>query len=146
MLKRGYKSSDIHPIFVDAARRLSASPVSKITDKSKGKSVRKRLSGNKLLTKRSGNKLQSNLFFHIQFHPRNISRREIHKIYSSSCERYPCSFTHVYNDKRQSTMSINKLTIAYSRAPNLRDKLNLSTLYETDTVNVSKLLKLDTHT
>ena len=82
-----------------------------------------------------------NLFFHIPFHSRDISRRKIRDIYELTCEKEnDLNFKCMLNDFSGKYMKINRLTVAYSRPKNLRDLLCPSKLVETDDVFVAKYI------
>ena len=86
---------------------------------------------------------ENRLFLHTPYHPRDISRKQFRNIYESTCESSDsnCNFKFLLNSKTQDHMTIDKLTVAYSRPKNLRDLLVPSTLQETDDINVSKFVK-----
>lgn len=75
------------------------------------------------------------LFFHLPYHPRDISRQKIRNIYEDECAP---TLQCLHNDETDGNMRITNFTIAYSRPTNLRDILCPSTLVETDEINVSK--------
>ena len=65
-------------------------------------------------------------FFHLEFHPKDISRNRIQQLYKTHCnlpDKDNNSFLTGYENKHGNLMKINKLTIAYSRPKNLRDHL-----------------------
>ena len=70
----------------------------------------------------------NSLFFHREFHPIDLSRKEIQK------ELANCF--HIDSNKELETLGIRKTTIAYSRTKNIKDILCPTTLYQTRTVNV----------
>ena len=73
---------------------------------------------------------ENRLFFHIPFHPRDISRKEIRNIYNNTCQSDSGngSFKNMRNFNSRSIMKIDKLTVAYSQPRNLGDLLVPSTL------------------
>ena len=97
---RGYSHDILSPIFQRAGKLLSAttSPLQASQQKSKLK--------------------KKNLFFHIKYHPKTISHRQIQLLYNDHCNspnRRGYSFRNMTTDQG-ATVRIPKLTIAYSRA------------------------------
>ena len=86
---------------------------------------------------------ENRLFLHTPYHPRDISRKQIRDLYESTCESSESNsnFKFLLNPKTKEHMSIDKLTVAYSRPKNLRDLLVSSTFQETEDVNVAKFVK-----
>ena len=123
---RGHSSSTLNPLFMNAAAKLSG----------KSKKIK-----NERVSTTKVKKDNKKVFFHIPFHPKDISRREIQRIYTNTCEIGTYSFKCVYNSETQAHMRIPGITVAYSRLKNLRDCLTPSTLYETDNINVAKFCK-----
>ena len=82
----------------------------------------------------------NNLYFKRQFHPNDISRTNIRQSYNQTCEKAtptaPLGFKALPTDTG-ATMSINKLTIAYTRDRNIRDLLIPSTFRDFDKYKVS---------
>ena len=85
---------------------------------------------------------ENRLFFHIPFHPRDISRKEIRNIYDNTCQSDSGygSFKNMRNFNSRSIMKIDKLTVAYSRPKNLCDLLVPSTLKESNDTRVSQFV------
>ena len=84
---------------------------------------------------------ESRIFFHIPYHPRDISRKRIRNIYQDTCESDPTcagSFKSMPNDETGDHMTIDKMTVAYHRPKNLRDLLSPSALVESESCFVSK--------
>ena len=126
LLNRGYEESTISPIFNEAALKIGA------------KFITSRKRKTELL--QGGNRI----FFHLQYHQRDISRQCIRNAYESTCESpdekghsFKCNPTQ--NDEHM--MMINKVTIAYSRPKNLRDEIIQSKLFETESCNAASVLK-----
>ena len=126
---RGHSSENLNPLFMEAAAKLSSKRKGAMRGTKKTASM-----------KSMNQKDNEKIFFHIPFHPKDISRREIQRIYTNTCEKAAQSFKRIYNSERQATMSIPGITVAYSRLKNLRDRLTPSTLYETVNINVAKFL------
>ena len=85
-----------------------------------------------------------NLFFHLKYHPKDISRQKIQDIYEKTCatpdadkESLRSVMTH-----RETRLNIEGLTVAYSRPKNLRDCLVQSRLVETSEINVETSLRV----
>jgi hypothetical protein len=94
------------------------------------------------LEQKKKDKCRLDLFFHLPYHPQDISRKQIQEIYMKTCERKDNlseSFTRM-TTQSGSTMRITKLTVAYSRAKKLHDILCSSTLKDLDNCNVSDFL------
>ena len=71
------------------------------------------------------------LFFHLPFHPREVSRAKIQEYYNRSCnlpDEYGDSFKDGCPNNQGHSMKIEQLTVAYSRPKNLRDLLSPTTL------------------
>ena len=82
------------------------------------------------------------LFFHIPFHPKDISRQRIRNMYEQTCEtpdKNGESMKH-FTTERGSRFGIRTMTIAYHRPKNLRDLLSPSKLNETTSMNVLSVL------
>ena len=103
----------------------------------------------------NNNKDDIDLYCHLDFHPKDISRKIIQQCYNETC-----NIKKIYNkknnlgEKETSTslgfkegvngihnhkIVINKLTIAYHRPKNLRDHLNPSTLLLPDNNTVTRI-------
>jgi hypothetical protein len=142
LLARGHKFKDIHPVFLKAAAKIDTIQTNKINRHSalplsRLNAIRQRTAGQ---SKRDKNR--SDMFFHLPYHPQDISRKQIQEIYKKTCESKDNlgeSFTRM-TTQSGSTMRITKLTVAYSRAKNLRDILCCSTLKDLDNCNVSDFL------
>ena len=94
-------------------------------------------------TERMTDDSPNRLFFHIEYHNRDISRKTIHKIYHSSFEQNSpttCDICIYNKTPTKLPMNITQLTIAYSRNKNHFDTLCSSTLHEHNTT-VSHLLQ-----
>jgi hypothetical protein len=142
LLARGHKFEDIHPVFLEAVAKIDSIQTNKINQRkvlplSRLQTIRRRTSAQ---SKKDKNRLD--MFFHLPYHPRDISRKQIQEIYKKTCENKDNlgeSFTRM-TTQSGSTMRITKLTVAYSRAKNLRDILCSSTLKDLDNCNVSDFL------
>lgn len=115
---RGYHSSTLNEQFLLAAERLSAVPT---------------------LTHSSSTQvpdLEKRIFFHVQYHPHSIPKQTIRDHYRTTCEQALLNSTNGNDTK----LGINRLVIAYSRAPNLRDRLCRTKLPPTPGQDVSDIL------
>ena len=72
---------------------------------------------------------QERLFFHIQYHPNNIPRKNIRKLYVEECEK-------ILRDK----LDVNQLTIAYSRPNTIGNIVAKAKLYQETGKEVSKYI------
>ena len=87
------------------------------------------------------------LFFHLPYHPRDISRQRIRNEYENICES-PDDLGHSFKSLPTPNgvpLQIDKLTICYSRAKNLRDILVPTKLHETATCNVQDIIDSSTN-
>ena len=131
LLARGYEDIDILHVFKEATTKLDTkySLTGSFTHKTAEK------------TAQDGDR--NDLFFHLQYHKRDISRQCIRNYFEKTCEapdRYGNSFKS-YPTPNSGIFKTSKLTIAYSRPDNIRDKLAPSTLFETETCNVIQTLQ-----
>jgi hypothetical protein len=108
LIARGHNSSNISKLFLEAAEKID-----------KGQCNGNHPQANAKAT------TASSLFFHVQFHPRGLTRTKIRRVYAKFCEGHT---------------NFNRLTIAYSRPPNLRDALIKSRLRATPDYVVSNYL------
>ena len=113
LLKRGHKQESLRPVFEEAHRR------NLMIRRPKKSTSRERLT-----------------FFHLQYHPDEISRKDIRK--SFVCH---CSILKGLRNEKDGKMNPGKLTIAYKRAPNLKDKIWSSTLRQPQNKEVSTFLE-----
>ena len=130
LLNRGYNASDISPIFNEAAFKINAKDCRSYTP-STTRSSKVSLSEKKI-------------FFHYECHKRDVSRKNIRDAYDLTCntpDEDGNSF-HSHPTPHGEKFSITKLTVAYSRPKNLRDKLVPSTLFEIPTCNVQKTIDM----
>ena len=83
------------------------------------------------------------LYFHLQYHPKGLTRRNIQQLYNNQCTTTnPLNnngFDNMLNATTGELLSIKKLTIAYHRPKNLRDILCPTTLIESDTASVNTI-------
>ena len=117
LIARGHKSITILPIFTNAAQRIKTKPLQKNTP---------------------------NRIFHISYHPQDVSRKFIRNAYETICEipdENEESFKKIEINASGEKLSIEKLTVSYSRLKNLRDILIPSTLYETKKCSVQKIIE-----
>ena len=121
LIARGHNQTNLNEHFRDAAIKLSTQSSSPTTTPPyiiQHPCHKKR----KLTTNND-----DNIFFHIPYHPRDISRQQFHSIYNSTLHN---TSPTTCNIRTYHNMNIKKLTIAYSRGPNLFDILCSSTLHE----------------
>ena len=127
LLVRGHKSDCLKQLFLEAIKAIE--------DKSNPLIITEMDSKEDNLTA-SDNRI----FFHIPYHPRDISRQKIRDIYEATCENNITNFQNAVNVKSRELMQIKQLTVAYHRPKNLRDVICPSALVESDTCYVSKYL------
>jgi hypothetical protein len=99
---RGHREEDITPIFHEAARRLDTDGPNNTVFQ---------------LTFQAA-ATGHTLYFHAQYHPADVPRSDIRHAFNTCCPTL------------QSEIDIADFTIAYSRQPNLRDKLSKTQLVE----------------
>ena len=124
LLDRGYEQEDLKVVFTEAMRKLSTEKVH--------------------VNKKDRTFSDNQLFFHLPFNPRDISRCTIRFIYEQECETQhesADSFKHFQNRNTGKVMTINKLTVAYHRAKNIRDVLVPSKLSEIEGKEVLHILQ-----
>ena len=120
LVNRGYKQEVLNTHFRQAAEHLQ----------------RKEAQGYRKSTTTADD--ESNLFFHLQYHPHQIPKDAIRKFYNATCAN---TFNSARRPMGKNTLDIRRLTVAYSRAPNLRNKLCSSQLQDYPGQNVSDVLK-----
>ena len=129
-LARGHKKESIYPIFLWAAEKLDNKLSTRETVLFINNKKRKKSTNNRL-------------FFHLPFHPKDISRQQICNIYKTTCEtpdKNGNSFK-LFKTDRGSRFVVDSMTIAYHRPKNLRDLLSPSKLKESSTLNVNSALQ-----
>ena len=138
LIARGHLHEDIHPIFLQAAETIDNKKNNDKLNLKYGSNTSTR--SPQLLHTRK--KEQNSIFFHLPYHHRDISQKQIHHIYQKTCnavDNLQENFQKMDNDMG-GTMKITKLTIAYLRGQNLHDILCSSILHEHDNCKVSKFL------
>ena len=126
LLARGYKKDQLSTVFNEAAEKLNNPK--KRRDKINEISV--------------GKNEDNQLFFHLTYHPRGVSRRFVQQKYKEICVR-PNNLGESFCLTKNTTggvMRIRKLTVAYSRPKNLRDLMSPSKLLEFNDCKVQKFL------
>ena len=119
LLARGHKKDDITELFLLAAKKFD----------SKDNDSRLRIKSN--AENKASEEKKDRLFLHFEFHPRDISRQTIHKIFERTClnpNETTCNM-NVFPNKFGKVMKIEKATVAYTRAKNIREIVTSSKLY-----------------
>lgn len=111
LLKRGWQSSFIRGLILDACTTCDETK-----KKTKPAPDEPPANSNSNSTPNSKKKL---LFFHLQFHPEDISRKKIQEFYAEHC-----------SDLFKEHMDIDRPVIAYSRPPNIGDYVTQAMLHE----------------
>ena len=124
---RRFIEADLTPVFNEAALKIG---FKSYTKKEKKKNLKPLESGERLV-------------FHLEYNKRDISRKCIRDAYKTTCEYLDEDGNSFLRQQAPSNtyMKIKKVTIAYSRPENLRDKLVPSKLFETDSCNTARILK-----
>ena len=127
LIARGCKPDKMSMIFISAAENIEKKLV-----------LRRE---NTLDVPKKKNK-EERLFFHIQYHPRDVSRQQIRDWYENTCETPDDNGESLKSltTKNGENLKIDRLTIAYHRSKNLRDYLCPSKLRECTTSNVQKTI------
>ena len=81
---------------------------------------------------------QNSIFFHLQHHPHQIPKRALRDCFDAHCAK---TFKVAKKPEGIYPLNINRLIVAYSRAPNLRDKLCSARLPDLPGQNASDILK-----
>ena len=119
LLDRGYTTSTIHPIFSKYLPKIISDPtILSLKDYN--------YSNIHPPSSKPSTTDSERQFFHLEFHPKDISRNRIQQLYKTHCnlpDKDNNSFLTGYENKHGNLMKINKLTIAYSRPKNLQDHL-----------------------
>ena len=130
LVARGYQRETLNQLFQEVAKKLDSN------------ALRKRGKSDRLIRNGKLETMDNNLFFHLPFHPKGVSRSFIQEQYKTYCETPDDmgeSFRSMDNGLH-GKMKIKKLTVAYSRAKNLRDLLSPSRLLEFEDCTVQQFL------
>jgi hypothetical protein len=114
LLARGHHSTNIRRLFLLAAERLGRPSTLTTATRVETTTV-------------------AQVFLHTEYHPRQIERLYIQKVFRELCAR-PFSVTV---NEREIPTGIGRLTIAYSRPPNLRDLLCSTKMVQPENERVS---------
>ena len=127
LLARGHKSDSLKQLFLEAIQAIKdySNPLVLTDLESKDDNL---------------TNPDNRIFFHIPYHPRDISRQKIRDIYEATCENNTTNFQNAVNVQSRELMQIKQLTVAYHRPKNLRDVICPSALVESDTCYVTKYL------
>jgi len=126
---RGYDEDILKQLFSEAASKLP--PRNTIFAPS-----------NKIETTNEKEEKLEELYFKYIYHPKDISRLTLRSLYETTCET-PSSTSDGFKNFKISNdvyMKIDKLTIAYRRDENLRDRLMPSRLFEVPGREVSSYI------
>ncbi|KAL7522484.1 hypothetical protein ACHAWX_007171 [Stephanocyclus meneghinianus] len=111
LIWRGWDKRFLHKLFISSYERIKTKAPS-----------RAELAG----TLTNLNSHRERLFFHLEYHPSDIPRRQIRQIYEEECQ-----------DILQSKIGISEFTIAYSRPSNVADMVSKSKLFQVEGKAVS---------
>lgn len=114
LLARGYKRDTIDPMFMDAAAKFDQES----RNKARGFATANILSRTK---KRGNGHPLNNLFVHVEYHPRDISRKKYQELLAETCFRGPNGSICDIKNVDGATMKLNKPIIAYSKGKSIRD-------------------------
>ena len=113
LVARGWDPSIIKPIFISAYNKIKNPSTTKTTNESPSPSTGR-----------------GQLFIHFIYHPLDIPRRQVRKIYEDELQ----------DTIMQEINSDAKLTICYSRPRNIQDVLAKAALFELEGKEVSKYI------
>jgi hypothetical protein len=126
ILARGYTRATVDPLFEQAARRHEKPKL--------------RFSFQPTAASDEESEQGETLFFHIEYHPRDVSRRAIQETYAATCcseNAASAGFSRIFTEGG-GEMKIIKFMISYKRPQNLRDVIIPSSFFETDQVKISR--------
>jgi hypothetical protein len=143
LLVRGHLHNDIYPIFLEAAQAIDKKEHNKQRQKNRIQSHdNSNPNSSNNISRLFGQQERQDIFFHLPYHPKDITRRVIHDCFNKTCMTKDAmgeNFNRMTNWEG-STMEVSKLTIAYSRGQNLRDLLCKTTLQEYDSCKVQQFI------
>ena len=130
LCNRGHNPHHLYPLFIQAAKSIDLKHIQKnLTHCSPPPST------------------HNQLFLKWRYHPDGVTRQNIQKIYTRTCENSSNDNPHTFLNlptTNGATLQISKLTIAYTRDRNLRDILIPSKLRPLTHNNASDFLQMDT--
>ena len=115
--ERGWQHNTLQAYFIEAAKEIERKSITRNPEKSSSLSPKERA------------------FLHIQYHPHDIPRCIIRKIYEKNCPNFKDFYTN-----KGGKMDIKQLTIAFSRPKNIRDTLTNARLYQPKGKEVTKYM------
>jgi hypothetical protein len=90
---------------------------------------------------KANDKVRNTIFLHKKYHPQQVTGRDIQLAFAKECGKaFKTSYHEVYEDSPP--LGINRLIIAHSRAPNLRDKLCRAAITLPDNNRASDRIRL----
>lgn len=141
LIDRGYTPEKLLSIFEDATTKIK---------KKQDDNIKKTIENTRNCVEHSTNLIiakpddkPNQVFFHLQYHPRGISRNKIQALYQDICATPDSDTGQSFKNTDTvlgGTFEIDKLTVAYSRAQNLRDILNPTTMEEFEGKEVSTFI------
>ena len=141
LIDRGYTPEKLLSIFEDATTKIK---------KKQDDNIKKTIENTRNCVENSTNLIiakpddkPNQVFFHLQYHPRGISRNKIQAMYQEICATPDSDTGQSFKGTDTvlgGTFEIDKLTVAYSRAQNLRDILNPTTMEEFEGKEVSTFI------
>ena len=131
LLARGYNREQIKPIFMKAVSKFE-------NEKHHQKPT--------VINNEKENEERDRIFIHLQYHPRDISRRTIQMLFNKTCmnDKSEFSFKEFKDEEppfgNGGTLQLKRATIAYSRGPNIRDRVSPSTLFQPAALKASHVM------
>ena len=125
LLARGQKAININPIFIEASNKIE------------------RKSNPSSPSIQPPSPFENRLFYHYEYHTRDVSRQVIRNTYENTCE-LPNTEGHSFRNMPNTSgdkLRISKFTVCYSRPKNIRDRLVPSKLFETKSCNIRNIIE-----
>ena len=106
LIDRGYDGDFLNEQFQKSAERLEnlSSPKAKNTN------------------------IEKSVFLHVKYHPYQVSRQQLQQAFKNTCAEHLQKTPLSENEEEYRKLGVNRLVVAQSRAPNLRDRLCRSRL------------------
>lgn len=116
LLARGYKRENIDELFIEAAEKFDEEE--SIIERGLNTS---RVNPHQKRNNNAKRKLDENLMIHIEYHPRDISRKRYQEMISKTLFNGPKGSINDIKNHEGGKLNITKPIIAYSRGKNTRD-------------------------
>ena len=125
LIRRGHDPTSLRELFKEAAEKLD------------------KISPRDSQARKLQESEENQLYFQIEYHSKCISRMQIRNAYEECCEnpteKYKSEGFKNLATKFGENMKIDRMTVCYHRAKNIRDTIIPSKVFETDNIKVSKI-------